>query len=332
MKKYVTFMVVPDGKNKIRKIVISGASIKLLGYVTGLLIVIFLSVLVDYMGLWPQSKETRRLRDDNAELHSQLQVVAGKINSVEATLEKLKKFSAKMRSITAINDPERGLQMAMGPLSKEESDAQESSEPQQERIPSSAIYDRSLFKAENLQTMIADDLSQNEDADGTKLNRRLDQISKVCLMEERDFLTLWETLQDRTQLLSATPSTKPVNGFYTSRFGYRMSPYADTPMMHEGVDIAAPPGTPVYATADGIVKFAGYGGGYGNLVVIDHGYGVETRFGHNSLIRVKTGQKVRRGDPIAAVGSTGRSTGPHCHYEVRVNGQPVDPLNYILEE
>ena len=103
-------------------------------------------------------------------------------------------------------------------------------------------------------------------------------------------------------------------------------------MMHEGLDIAANPGTPVVAPADGMVTYAGYDAGYGKLIVIDHGYGVETRYGHNSEIQVAVGQKVRHGQRIAAVGSTGRSTGPHLHYEVRVNGQPIDPLNYILED
>lgn len=96
--------------------------------------------------------------------------------------------------------------------------------------------------------------------------------------------------------------------------------------------MAAPPGTPIYAPADGVISFAGYDSGYGKLVSIDHGYGVVTRFGHNSRIFVEQGQKIHRWDVIAAVGSTGRSTGAHCHYEVRIHGVPVDPMNYILNE
>ena len=102
--------------------------------------------------------------------------------------------------------------------------------------------------------------------------------------------------------------------------------------MHEGLDIAAAPGTPVFAPADGNVSFVGYDAGYGKLVIIDHGYGVETRYGHNAQTHVALGQKIRKGDLLSNVGNTGRSTGPHLHYEVRVNGAPVDPVKYIVEE
>ena len=102
--------------------------------------------------------------------------------------------------------------------------------------------------------------------------------------------------------------------------------------MHNGLDIAAAPGSPIVAPADGVVSFAGYDPGYGKLVSIDHGYGVVTRFGHTSQIFVEVGQRIRRRDVIAAVGNTGRSTGPHLHYEVRVNSVPVDPYNYVLDD
>ncbi len=102
--------------------------------------------------------------------------------------------------------------------------------------------------------------------------------------------------------------------------------------MHAGLDVAASPGSPVYAPADGVVSFVGYDEGYGKLISIDHGYGVNTRFGHNSQIYVQVGQRVSRWDVIGAVGSTGRSTGPHLHYEVRINGTAVNPANFILDE
>ena len=102
--------------------------------------------------------------------------------------------------------------------------------------------------------------------------------------------------------------------------------------MHHGLDIAAPFGTSVRAPADGIVSYVGYDGGYGKLVSIDHGYGVVTRYGHNAQIHVKLGQRIKRGEKISSVGNTGRSTGPHLHYEVRVNDVPVDPSKYILDQ
>ena len=137
-------------------------------------------------------------------------------------------------------------------------------------------------------------------------------------------------LLDKESFLHSTPTLMPANGHLTSNYGPRMSPYAGRIKMHEGLDIGAPIGTPIVAPADGVVTFSGPKPGFGNFVQIDHGYGVETIFGHASTLAVKKGQKVTRGDKIATVGNTGYSTGPHVHYEVRVNGTPVDPLYYVL--
>ena len=125
------------------------------------------------------------------------------------------------------------------------------------------------------------------------------------------------------------PSIWPVNGTITSNFGYRGNPIGGGTGYHEGLDIAVDYGTPVRATASGKVTMAGWVDGYGNLVEIDHGGGFVTRYGHNSMLLVVVGQEVKTGDIIALAGSTGRSTGPHCHYEVRVNGTPTDPLLFL---
>jgi len=116
---------------------------------------------------------------------------------------------------------------------------------------------------------------------------------------------------------------------FTSGFGPRKDPLKGTRAMHHGADFAAPKGTPIYATANGVVSYAGWYGGYGLLVIIKHGFGYETRYAHNSRIRVKAGQRVSRGDRISDMGSTGRSTGSHLHYEVRKNNKPINPMNYI---
>jgi murein DD-endopeptidase MepM/ murein hydrolase activator NlpD len=117
----------------------------------------------------------------------------------------------------------------------------------------------------------------------------------------------------------------------TSDFGYRRSPFTLASDFHKGIDIAAAWGTPVAAPADGVVKFAGYKGGYGKMVVIDHGFGVVTKYGHTSEIFVREGDKIKRGSKIALVGNTGHSTGPHLHYEIQSDGLPVDPMQYILK-
>lgn len=162
------------------------------------------------------------------------------------------------------------------------------------------------------------------------------QPAKVDSLQDR-VLTLQEKIkeltkiqQDKLTYIASTPSVWPVKGWVTSEFGYRRSPFTMASDFHEGIDIAAAWGTPVMAPADGVVTFAGVRGGYGNLVVIDHGFGIVTRFGHTSQLLVKEGDKVTRGTKIALVGTTGHSTGPHLHYEIHSDGVPVDPMKYIL--
>ena len=128
---------------------------------------------------------------------------------------------------------------------------------------------------------------------------------------------------------STTPSIWPVSGTVTSNFGYRGNPIGGGSGFHEGIDIGVDYGTPVRATAAGKVTMAGWVDGYGNLVEIDHGNGFVTRYGHNSMLLVTVGQEVRAGSIISLAGSTGRSTGPHVHYEVRVNGSPTNPLLFL---
>jgi murein DD-endopeptidase MepM/ murein hydrolase activator NlpD len=139
------------------------------------------------------------------------------------------------------------------------------------------------------------------------------------------------TFQQRARWISQTPAITPVKGIFTSGFGSRSDPLTHGHGNHQGVDIAAAPGQPVRASADGIVMRAGNLGGLGNAIFVAHGYGITTRYGHLSKIEVRPGQRVKRGDVIGRVGNTGRSTGYHLHYEVRQDGEPVNPLAYILD-
>ena len=138
-------------------------------------------------------------------------------------------------------------------------------------------------------------------------------------------------LHQRARWISQTPAITPVKGILTSGFGFRNDPVTHGRGDHQGVDIAAAPGQPVRASADGIVMRAGTMGGLGRAIYLAHGYGVTTRYGHLSKVEVRPGQRVKRGDIIGRVGNTGRSTGYHLHYEVRQDGQPVNPLVYILD-
>lgn len=135
----------------------------------------------------------------------------------------------------------------------------------------------------------------------------------------------------RRDILAAIPSRLPASGWISSSYGIRNSPFHSGDVMHNGLDIAADEGTPVYAPADGEVMFAGVFGGFGKYIRLSHGFGIGTRFAHNAEILVKKGQKVRRGDQIAVIGSTGRSTGPHLHYEVMIHGEQVDPARFVLD-
>jgi murein DD-endopeptidase MepM/ murein hydrolase activator NlpD len=138
--------------------------------------------------------------------------------------------------------------------------------------------------------------------------------------------------RNQSVLLSSTPSIWPARGYLSASFGKRQDPFTGQPDFHPGIDISTPIGTKVHAPADGLVISCGQQGGYGNALVIDHGYGVVTRYGHLEAFNVKPGQRVHRGDVIAFVGNTGRSTGPHVHYEVWVHDQAQNPIQYILDE
>ena len=150
-------------------------------------------------------------------------------------------------------------------------------------------------------------------------------------LEEQILEELIEAAKDKSARWAATPSIWPVRGWVTSGFGARISPFTGQLSMHDGLDIGAAPNTPVQSPANGYVTSAGFDAKMGNVVLIDHGYGIQTEYGHLAKILVRQGQKVKRGDAVALVGSTGHSTGPHLHYMVKLKGQTVNPHNYILD-
>lgn len=160
---------------------------------------------------------------------------------------------------------------------------------------------------------------------------QMNQIGRRILGLQSEIEEVYEHQEDKIQFLNATPNLIPVDGWLTSGFGIRKSPQGIGSKMHYGIDIAAPIGTPIAAPADGVVILSGVKGGYGKKIVLDHGYGVSTVFAHASELFVNEGDQIKRGQLIAAVGSTGASTGPHLHYEVHVDGIPLDPLNFIIK-
>jgi murein DD-endopeptidase MepM/ murein hydrolase activator NlpD len=160
-----------------------------------------------------------------------------------------------------------------------------------------------------------------------------DDVDKMSFRSNRlqkDLSVLEEKFVAQSRLLSSTPSIAPVRGILTDGFGGRSDPFTGEPGQHAAIDISSAMGQAVRAPADGIVVKAEWANGYGNVIYVSHGYGYSTRYGHLSKFAAKPGQRVHRGDILGYVGSTGRSTGPHLHYEVRVNNNPVNPLEYIL--
>jgi murein DD-endopeptidase MepM/ murein hydrolase activator NlpD len=168
-------------------------------------------------------------------------------------------------------------------------------------------------------------------ANVTSLKDDVEKLIRQAKLQSESYQDILSQLSDSEKLLGATPSIRPVPvGFVSSRFGRRMDPFTGRSTRHMGVDYSARLGTPIFATADGIVTYAGKWADFGLVVEISHGYDFVTRYAHTSKVLVKKGQRVKRGDVIARVGSTGRSTATHLHYEVLYKGQRVNPLAYVL--
>jgi murein DD-endopeptidase MepM/ murein hydrolase activator NlpD len=163
-----------------------------------------------------------------------------------------------------------------------------------------------------------------------EMHEQVGQLNLASIHQEKGFESLYDYLDNQRNLLASTPAIRPTKGWKTSTFGYRISPFTGRREFHKGLDIASRIGTPIIAPADGIVKYVGKRGLLGRMLVIDHGHGMVTRYGHLNKYLKKKGEAVKRGDIIAEMGNSGRSTGPHLHYEVHLNGIPVNPTKYIL--
>ena len=344
-KKAYTLLVISNRKGETRSLTFSAAWLKAAIAMTCVVAVVFAAGLVDYMGLLLQSLENKKLKTENAILVQQFQVVEGKLDTLEKSIQRVNNFTKKLRLITNIQDTNRALKLSVstspnGVLEKytegEGSDHGHShghSHNSNLRLPASrmGMAKDSLFLKKPPLDTAKGELTIQKGRDYGSLAIRIDRSVLETQLTEQGVFELHGALSERQSLLNATPTIKPVRGWYTSKFGYRLDPFTNKPTMHAGLDIAAPPGSPVYAPAAGVVSYVGFEKGYGRIVSIDHGYGVVTRYAHNSRVFVDVGQRVKMSDVISAVGSTGRSSGPHLHYEIRVQGIAVDPENYILE-
>jgi murein DD-endopeptidase MepM/ murein hydrolase activator NlpD len=254
----------------------------------------------DYIQVRKKGFELSQLRQETEEQRSKIHFFSSKIEDLERQLSRLKEFDKKIRIIANL---EKGQETTsfMGMGGPSPSDVREK-------------------------------LRAEKDEKGLVQQMRTDveRLRSEAVSREESLSELEKLLQTKKEMLAHTPSIWPVHGWVTSSFGFRANPFTGLTQMHEGLDISNRIGTPVIAPADGIVSDAGKDYSHGNVVVISHGFGIISRYNHLSKILVSAGQRVKRGDKIAEVGTTGKSTGPHLHYEVRVNGIPVNPERYIL--
>jgi murein DD-endopeptidase MepM/ murein hydrolase activator NlpD len=370
LDRYYTLMIIPEKNKEVRSIKIPRLLFKSLIFLFVTFVILLGILTYDYWNVLSQVYENKHLLVENRQLKEQVQLFQMKLNSITEDLERINVFERKLRAITGLEAikataVDTGSSSSSSLSLKMTSSG--SAEPDRDYSPGSMIK---VFKAQPKKAMeklaqFEEDKKYQETKKlyEEKIANSFGLGSGYSYTREWSFLTrqslslaplyaefdykydvvisflkevevhvhdLDQHLLDKESFLRSTPTLMPANGHLTSNYGPRMSPYAGRIKMHEGLDIGAPIGTPIVAPADGVVTFSGPKPGFGNFVQIDHGYGVETIFGHASSLSVKKGQKVSRGDKIATVGNTGYSTGPHVHYEVRVNGTPVDPLYYVL--
>ena len=254
----------------------------------------------DYIQVKKKAFELGRLRQETETQRSQIHFFSSKIEDLEKQLSRLKDFDKKIRIIANL---ERGQETTslMGMGGPSPSDLREKLK--------SAQDDQGL-----VQQMRAD----------------IDRLQSEAVTQEDSLSELEKNLQTKREMLVHTPSLWPAMGWVTSGFGFRTNPFTGLTQMHEGMDISNRVGTLIVAPADGIVSDMGNDSVVGEILVLSHGFGMTSRYAHLSKVLVKVGQRVKRGDKIAEVGMTGKTTGPHLHYEVRLNGIPVNPMRYIL--
>ena len=330
MRKTVTLYVLTNDEKQTRKITLPLSYFKFGLFITTVFLVTLLAGFIDYFGLLAQSVENRKLKIENVNLQKKFQVVEGKLDSLQSALDRVGTMTNKLKLITDTHMKDRTERLSF----PSQINAKDSTAQQTDRMSNDEFLeqDQGAINENPVNTMKGELAAEKSSANYTTLLIKIDEAVKDSMLKEQSVMELWESLSDSQSILAATPSIRPARGPIGSRFGFRIDPINGKTKMHAGLDIVASPGTLVRAPADGVVSFAGWDEQYGKLVSIDHGYGVLTRYAHNSQIFVQVGQKVSKYDVISATGSTGRSTGPHLHYEVRVNGIPVDPANYILDE
>ncbi|MFO7560920.1 MAG: M23 family metallopeptidase [Desulfobacterales bacterium] len=307
MPKNFTFFIASNTAGSVKKITVSGICLVSLCVLFLMGLVVLGMVAADYrelkIGFTSEDDLQEKIAHQGNEIKTQrkqIQEQAVEINQLKSEMMKFYRFEKKIRIIANLNDPDEqnGVSGIGGPA------------------------------PEDLDVTLS--LTRNHSGLVREMHEQVTQLNQLSMHQIEGLDSLLNHLNKQKILLSSTPAISPVKGWITSRFGYRKSPFTGLKEFHKGLDIASRMKTPVQATADGVVAFSGSKGFMGEIVVIDHGHGMVTRYAHLSKLLKKKGNRVKRGDIIGLVGNSGRSTGPHLHYDVRLNGISVNPEKYIL--
>ena len=307
-----TIMIIPDGSTATKNYQVP---VPLIRAALGLIILGAISagyLFFDYSELRAIRSRYYQMTTENEGLKGEARILMNNLDEVKLSLLRVKDYTDKLGELTAIRVKKVAKKTGIGPLSEEE-------------------YKKINHGVESSFTggYLPIGLNVNNLAFRPVFDR-LRYIGDSANHHALELQKLLSTLSQQKSLLSSIPSISPVNGWITSGFGYRVSPFTGKKTMHKGLDVASPIGTPIFSPADGVVIFTGAKIGFGNFIMVAHGYGIVSRYGHIAENLVQPGQRVKRGEQIATVGMTGRTTGPHLHYEVVVNGHNHNPKKFIL--
>jgi len=300
-KNYLNILIFGQKTSKTRNLRVHKKTFKVGLYLLAFCVLLTIFFFCDYIQVRKKSFELAQLRYETEEQRTKIHFYSSKIEDLEKQLARLKVFDKKIRIIANLEKGQETTSfVGMGGPS-----------------PSDV---REKLRAERDEAGLV-----------RQMRTDVERLKSEAMSREESLSELEKLLQNKREMLTHTPSIWPVHGWVTSGFGFRTDPFTGLAQMHEGLDISNREGSPVIASADGIVSATGKDFTYGNVVVISHGFGIISRYNHLSKILVGAGRKVKRGDIIAEVGTTGRSTGPHLHYEIRVNGIPINPRRYIFD-
>lgn len=297
-EKYYAIWIFSEGGGKVKKIRISEKMAKFLKWVSISGAGIFFSCLVIFIWGLPKIKEHATLKKEKMFYQNVIKNSLTQIDEIYKYISELKLLEKKIRVTADIEGGSNVVPFGTGGTEEEN---------------------------------IEDINSENKPLLASKLEREISILKTEIINTKRNYEELLPSVEEKRDYMRSVPLLWPVRGWVTSEFGFRFSPVLETHRFHQGIDIATRPGTPIIAPADGRVVFAGWEGTYGKTVLINHGYGIVTRYAHLSEIYVSEGQMLKRWEVIGTVGDTGITTGPHLHYEVIVNGVPVNPRDYLID-